>query len=74
MVRRRGVSDRSTWSEGDRMSTESWELDDVIDDGWEDVTKPYSVPAFVAALLEAYVDEDDGNECADSPENDAERR
>lgn len=32
------------------MSTRT--LDDVIDDGWEDVTKPYSVPALVAALLE----------------------
>lgn len=73
-MRRLGVSDRSTWSEGERMSTESRELDDVIDDGWEEVTKPYSVPAFVAALLEAYIDEDDGDECANGPGTDAERR
>jgi len=32
------------------MSTRT--LDDVIDDGWEEITKPYSVPALVAALLE----------------------
>lgn len=29
-------------------------LDDVIDDGWEEITKPYSVPALVAALLEEH--------------------
>jgi hypothetical protein len=34
------------------MTTEARALDDVIDDGWEEITKPYSVPALVAALLE----------------------
>ena len=34
------------------MMTTTRTLDDVIDDGWEEITKPYSVPALVAALLE----------------------